>query len=148
MAGTEGRERVPDKLILLMYQSWADLDHAIDGLSAEQATTRYDGGSAIAWTVGHVTTRVDSWLNMRFQGIPAHPTFNRALFRTGGTGEAADCSGILTGVREVRAAARRFLDAEPAPDLDRVIPYGGEAHRWEERLGGPRGVGREAGRVR
>jgi hypothetical protein len=52
-----------DKLILLMYQSWTDLDNAIDGLSAEQATTWYDGGSVIAWTVGHVTTQVDSWLN-------------------------------------------------------------------------------------
>ncbi len=116
---------MPDKLILFMYQSWADLDNALDGLTIEQATTRYDGGSAIAWTVGHVTTQVDSWLNMRFQGLPAHPIFHRDQFRTGGSGETMDWSGILAGVREVRTAARQFLDAEPDADLDRVIHYDG-----------------------
>jgi hypothetical protein len=60
MARAEVKVLMADKLILLMYQSWTDPDNAIDGLSAEQAATRYDGGSAIAWTVGHVTTQVDS----------------------------------------------------------------------------------------
>jgi len=116
---------MPDKLILLTYQSWADIDQAVDGLTPEQATTRYDSGSSIAWTVGHVTTQVDSWINMRFQGLPPQSVFSRAIFRTGGSGEATDWPGILAGVRDVRAAARRFLDSEPAPDLDRVIPYDG-----------------------
>lgn len=116
---------MPDKHTLLMYQSWADLDQAVDGLTSEQATTRHDGGSSIAWTVGHVTTQVDSWINMRFQSRPPHPVFSRAIFRTGGSGEATDWSGILAGVRAVQIAARRFLDSEPAPDLDCVIPYDG-----------------------
>ncbi|HLZ09314.1 MAG TPA: DinB family protein, partial [Chloroflexota bacterium] len=116
---------MPDKLIPLMYQSWSDLDLAVDGLTLEQATTRYDNGSSIAWTVGHVTTQVDSWINQRFQGRPPHPAFSREIFRTGASGEATDWSGILAGARDVRANARRFLDAEPAPDLDLVVPYDG-----------------------
>ena len=117
--------RMPDTMALLVYQAWADLDAAVAGLTPAQAAERRDGQSAIAWTVGHVSQQVDSWLNVRFQGLPAHPTFSRDLFRTGGSGEAADWLVILDGVREVRAAARRFLDIEPGPDLDRVIAYDG-----------------------
>ncbi|MGH2460070.1 MAG: DinB family protein [Chloroflexota bacterium] len=116
---------MPEKLTLFMYQAWADLDHAVDGLTPEQATTRYDGGSSIAWTVGHVTTQVDSWINLRFQGLAPHPAFDRAIFRTGGNGEATDWPGILVGVRDVRASARRFLESDSALHLDRVIPYDG-----------------------
>jgi len=36
---------MPEKLVLFMYQSWADLDRAVDGLTPEEATARYDGGS-------------------------------------------------------------------------------------------------------
>jgi hypothetical protein len=55
-----------NKLILLMYESWANLDRTVDGLPTEEATTRHDGGSAIAWSLGHVTHMVDSWINTRF----------------------------------------------------------------------------------
>lgn len=116
---------MPNTLVLLMYQSWADLDNAIDGLPDEEATSRDDGGSSIAWTVGHVTTQVDSWLNMRFQGLPPHPVFSRETFRTGGSGEATDWPGIRAGVHQVRETARAFLDTKPGPALDRVIPYDG-----------------------
>jgi hypothetical protein len=123
---------VPDKLALFMYQSWSDLDNAVGGLTDEEATTRHAGGSSIAWTVGHVTTQIDSWINMRFQGLPPHPVFSRAMFRTGGDGEANDWPSILAGIKDVRGAARRFLDTEPAPDLERVIPYDGAiAHHFQ-----------------
>ena len=116
---------MPNKLILLMYESWADLDRAVTGLTPEEATTRHAGGSAIAWTLGHVTNMVDSWLNMRFQRLPPHPVISHAMFRTGGSGEAKDWPTILTAVKEVREAARQFLDSAQEPDLDRVIPYDG-----------------------
>ena len=116
---------MPEKLTLLMYQSWTDLDLAIDGLTSEQATTRYDHGSSIAWTVGHVTTQLDWWIKLRFQGRPPHQAFSREVFRTEASGKATDWSGILAGMLDVRANARRFLDSEPGPDLDRVIPYDG-----------------------
>jgi uncharacterized damage-inducible protein DinB len=112
-----------DKVVALMYQSWDDLDHAVAGLTAEEATARHDGGSSIAWTLGHVTHMVDSWLVVNFQGLPPHPVINDTAFARGGGGEANDWPAILAGVKEVRDAARRFLDQEP--DLDRLIPYHG-----------------------
>jgi uncharacterized damage-inducible protein DinB len=114
-----------DKLILLMYESWADLDRAVNGLTPEQATTHHNGGSAIAWTLGHVTNMLDSWINMRFQSLPPHPVISDLRFRTGGSGQAKDWPTILTAVKEVREAARRFLDSAQEPDLHRVIPYDG-----------------------
>lgn len=98
--------------IALMYQSWTDLDRALSGLDAETATVRNDGGSSIAWTVGHVTNMVDSWLNVRFQGLSAHPVIGQPAFRTGGSGSAEDWLGILAGLGEVQTAARSFLDSQ------------------------------------
>jgi uncharacterized damage-inducible protein DinB len=114
-----------DKLILLMYRAWADIDKAVDGLSPDKATARRDGGSSIAWTFGHVAQMLDSWINANFQGLPRHSIMGQATFRSGGTGEAKDWPAIQAGVQEVRDAARKFLDAEPAPDLDRMITYDG-----------------------
>ena len=116
---------MPNKLILLLYESWSDLDGAVDGLTPEEATTRHHEGSAVAWTLGHVTTMVDSWINVRFQGLPPHPMGSHPMFRTGGSGEAEDWPGILNAVREVREAAKRFLEDSQEADLDRVIPYDG-----------------------
>ena len=116
---------MPDKLILLTYESWADLDRAVKGLTAEEAMTRHDGSSRIAWTVGHVTNMVDSWINMRFQRLPPHPVISLPMFRTGASGETEDWATVVGAVEEVRKAARQLLDAEQGPDLDRVIPYDG-----------------------
>jgi uncharacterized damage-inducible protein DinB len=114
-----------DKLILLMYRAWADIDRAVDGLSAQEATARRDGGSSIAWTFGHVAQMVDSWINRKFQGLAPHPVLGQPEFRARGSGNADDWRGIQAAVQEVRDASRRFLDADPAPDLDRMIPYDG-----------------------
>jgi hypothetical protein len=114
-----------DNLVPLIYQSWSDLDNAVAGLTPEQATERRDGQSAIAWTVGHVSQQVDSWLNMRLQGLPPHPLVSDPRFHTGASGDADDWPGLLAAVREVRATARAFLDAEPAPSLDLRVPYTG-----------------------
>lgn len=114
-----------DKLILFMYRSWADVDRAIEGLTAEEATARHHGGSSVAWTFGHVACMIASWINTRFVGMPPHPVISRPAFRSGGSGEADDWSAVQAAVREVRDGSRRFLDAVPAPDLDRVLPYDG-----------------------
>jgi len=68
---------------------------------------------------------IDSWINTRFVGIPPHPVISGPAFRSGGSGEADDWPAVQAAVREVRDASRRFLDADPAPDLDRMIPYDG-----------------------
>src|SRR5688572_10109135 len=83
----ERRTRMPDNLALLVYQAWSDLDQAIAGLTPEQATERRDGQSAVAWTVGHVSQQVDSWLNMRLQGLPRHPLLADPCFATGAGGD-------------------------------------------------------------
>ena len=102
-----------------------ELDGAVKGLTLEEATTRHDSGSSVAWTVGHVTTMLDSWINTNFQGLPAHPLISSPNFRTGGTGEENDWTGVLAAVEEVRGSTRRFLDPEPGPELERVVPYNG-----------------------
>jgi hypothetical protein len=114
----------PD-LVLLMYQSWADLDHAVEGLTLEETTFQYDGGSSISWTLGHVTNMVDSWLNVRFQGLPAHSVTSDLRFRTGGSGEAKDWPVVLAGTRAVREEVCHFLDSQPAPSLERTVAYDG-----------------------
>ena len=116
---------MPDKLILLMYESWAQLDRSMGGLTPEEMTTRYNGGSSVAWTFGHVTNMVDSWINVRFQGLSPHPVISQVDFRTGGSGEAKDWPTISAAVSEVRGAAIRFLDSKTDSDLDHVIPYDG-----------------------
>ena len=115
----------PNKLVLLTYESWADLYRAIDGLTLEEATTRSHGSSAIAWTLGHVTHMVDSWINVRFQRLPPHPVIDTPEYRAGGGGEVLDWPTVLAAAGEVRDTVRRFLDTVDEADLDRVIPYDG-----------------------
>ena len=114
-----------DKLIPLMYRAWADIDRAVAGLSAEDATAQREGGSSITWTYGHVAQQVDSWISRKFGGLAPHSVLGQPEFRARGSGSADDWRGIQVAVQEVRDAARKFLDAEPAPDLDRVIQYDG-----------------------
>jgi hypothetical protein len=116
---------MPEPLVLYLYQAWSDLDTALDGLSGSEAATAYDGGSSFAWTVGHVTQQVDSWLNGRFQGLPPHPLMCQDRFRTGGDGTFEEWPAMKAGVDEVRASARAYLDKLNASDLDRVVPYTG-----------------------
>ena len=51
---------MPHRLTLFLYESWSMVDDAVEGLTSKEATTRYDGGSSVAWTIGHVNTMVDS----------------------------------------------------------------------------------------
>ncbi len=114
-----------DKLVLLLFESWADLDRAVTGLTPGDASTRRHGGSSIAWTVGHVTNMLDSWINVRFQGMPPNPVISSPDFRTGGRGDAGDWNGIWAAVLEARQTARSFLASQSGSDLERVIPYDG-----------------------
>jgi hypothetical protein len=116
---------VADDLVRALYQSWADLDDAIAGLTDEQATQRRDGQSAIAWTVGHVGQQIDSWLNMRLQGLPRNRLLADPCFATGEEGRFDDWPVLLAAVGEARERARGFLDREPAPELALRVPYDG-----------------------
>ena len=116
---------MPNKLIFYTYESWAEVDRATARLTARDATMRYNDGSSIAWTLGHITTMVDSWVNTKFQRLPPHPFISRPNFRTGGTGEEKDWPAVRAGVTEVREWARKFLDSEEDRNLDHAVPYDG-----------------------
>ncbi len=114
-----------NKLVSLLYESWADLDLATGGLTPALATERADGGSCIAWAVAHVTQMLDSFVVVRFLGLPRHPVISNPAFRTGGSGEALDWPLVAASVREVREAAKRLLDSATEADLRRTVPYDG-----------------------
>jgi DinB superfamily len=114
-----------DRLIPFLYQSWDDLDHAVHGLTAAEAADYASNRSSICWTDGHVTQMLDSWLNARFQGREPHPLVAAADFRTGGSGQPVDGQRMQGAVRDVRAAARSFLESAAARDLDQIVTYDG-----------------------
>lgn len=114
------------KLVMLLYQSWSDLDQALASITPGEASARPGGCSSIAWTLGHVTTSIDWWLNMRFQHLPPNPVINNPDFRTGGSGNPPDWSTLRKAVDEVRASAKRILDTKQDADVEHVIPYDGD----------------------
>ena len=116
--------RVTDNPAFLLFDAWDDLDRVYAGLSAEDAVQRADG-SAFAWTLAHTTNQLDTWINVRFQGIEPHPLLGQERFRFGGTGEAEEWDDILAAVADVRDRAKSYLEAVTADELDRVHPYDG-----------------------
>ena len=110
-------------LVAFVYDSWADLDRVVEGLDRGLAEQQPNGGSAIAWSVGHVTNQLDGWVNSRFGGIAPHGLIGSKHFRDGGG--ADDWPAIQQGVGEVRQLARSFLDHLSDADLRRTIPYDG-----------------------
>ena len=126
---------MPDRLVLFLYESWKYLDESVEGLTREEATTRHYGGSSIAWTIGHVTTMVDSWINANFQGLPPHPFIsgNRFSHRHLTTAEQVSATSgrkVLSAAHEVRRKARTYLDS--GPPIDNVIPYAGSIELLRE----------------
>lgn len=113
------------KTVGLLFDAWDDFDRVLDGLSVEGAVKRRAGGSSFAWTAGHVSNQVDAWINVRFNRIEPHPLIGATSFRIGGAGAADDWPAIDKGVREVRVAARSYLQGLTDDDLRLVIRYDG-----------------------
>ena len=113
------------KLVGLLFDSWTDMDRVVNGLTPEDAIESFDGGSSFAWTSAHVANAVDAWVNVRFQDRQPHPLIGQQHFRFGGTGRADDWVSIQAGVRDVREAARTYLQNLDDRDLERTIPYDG-----------------------
>ena len=117
------RGGMSNKLIGLMYESWADLDRAVSGLTPEEALARHDGGSSIAWTVGHLTHMLDSWIVVRFQGLPPHPVISDPTFRTGGSGRVVgppaplDVLQVEYGIESFFVPEGRGRTVEQARDI-------------------------------
>ena len=113
-----------DKQVGLMYETWSDLDRVVVGLDAATATQSLEGGNSIAWSVAHVTTDVDSWINALFAGKPRHPVIGDPRFKLNGDGLLErEWQLILHSVKEVRDTARNYL--EGSPPMDKLIPYAG-----------------------
>jgi len=109
------------------------MDRVLDGLEDQLATEQIDGGSSFAWTLGHVTSQVDAWINVRFGRRHTHHLIGDTRFNVGGTGSAQDWQAIRHGVYEVREGARSFLANEG--DSDQVVAYDGSfVHLRKSRL--------------
>jgi len=120
------------RLVGLLFEAWKDMDRVLADLDADDAVRPLDGGSSIAWTAAHLANQVDAWINVRFQRRPPHELIGQNRFRAGGTGAADDWQAIQAGVREVRDAARRYLEGLSESDLDLVIPYDGSFSHLRE----------------
>ena len=114
-----------DRTIELLYQSWRDLDHAVEGLGDPEAERRIAGLSRIAWTVGHLGQQIDSWINVRFAGHAKHPVLSDPMFHTGASGETLAWQVVRQATLEVRATASVFLDGIDDSTLEHVVPYDG-----------------------
>ncbi len=114
-----------DKLVGLVFEAWGDMDRVLAGLTLEEMSTRWDGGSSFAWTLAHATNMLDALVNVRFLHLAPHALIGLARFRIGGDGVAEDWPAIETGVGEVRATDRDFLQGLSGNDLDLVAPYDG-----------------------
>jgi hypothetical protein len=112
-------------LVGLVIEGWDELDRVLDGLEAAGAIRQVDGGSSFAWTLGHVTNQLDSWINVRLQHAAPHPVFEDARWRFGGTGVADNWDEVRRGAVEVRDAARGYLEALDDAALAVESPYAG-----------------------
>ncbi|MCO5176739.1 MAG: hypothetical protein M9890_07185 [Thermomicrobiales bacterium] len=57
--------QLPTMPAILLLTAWDDLDAAIADVAPEDMLRQLDGGSCFAWTIGHVTFQIDSWINKR-----------------------------------------------------------------------------------
>jgi len=120
----EGRT-VRNPLVGAFFDAWDELDLVLDGVTHAEMIEPWGGGSAFAWTYGHVANSIDAWLNVRFQRLAPHPVIGDRDLRFGGSGRAGDWPVIARGATEVRKATRRYLRGVGEPDLDLVLPYDG-----------------------
>ena len=112
-------------LVGALFDAWDDLDLTLAGATPDDMLEPWGGGSAFAWTYGHVANSIDAWLNVRFQGLAPHPVIGDHDLRFGGSGRATDWPAIRQGVAEAREVTRSYLQGLAEPDLDLVIPYDG-----------------------
>ena len=122
------------KLVGLLFDAWDDLDRATDGLDAAQAAAGMAGGSSFAWTVGHLASYVDFWINVKFAGREPHALISEDRFRFGAAGQAEDWDAIRQAALAVRADARDHLAPLTDADLDRGIPYQGMHQRHQGKV--------------
>jgi hypothetical protein len=113
------------KSVGLILAAWDDADRVVAGLDDDAMVRSAGGESSFAWTQAHLANQLDAWINVRFQGRPAHPLIGQPAFRIGSAGHAENWPLIQAGIRIVREAARSYLLPLDERDLDRAVPYTG-----------------------
>ncbi len=58
---------VRNPLVGAFFDAWDELDLVLDGVTPAEMVAPWGGGSAFAWTYGHVANSIDAWLDVRFQ---------------------------------------------------------------------------------
>ncbi len=102
------------------------------GMSSAEAMARPDGRESFAWTLGHLSQQVDSWINVTFAGRRPNPLLGTERFRRGSVGAADDWLGIVGATSAVRTEAHDFLRERTDADLERRIPYDGSLVELKE----------------
>lgn len=116
----------------VLITAWEDFDRALEGVTEEEATRQVLGGSSFAWTLAHVSSAIDSWLNGRFQGFRIEPLLAEERFRYGGSGLATDYTKIREAVDRVRALAEPYMLGLSEDDLELTLPYDGSHSAFRE----------------
>jgi hypothetical protein len=109
----------------LVLESWPELDRVLDGLTSEDAVRQIDGGSSFAWTLGHLTNQLNTWINVRLLDQLPHPFFDDKRWRMGGTGAAENWREIREAADEVRAVARPYLESLDETAVNMQSAYAG-----------------------
>jgi hypothetical protein len=109
----------------LVFEAWGEVDRVLDGLDTSTATRQIDGGSAFAWTLGHLTNQLDTWINVRLAHLPPNRVLDRSELRFGGTGAADNWDEIRRAVADVRRGARDFLEPLDDAALSAETSYAG-----------------------
>jgi hypothetical protein len=112
-------------MVGLVVEGWAELDRVLDKLSNEDATRQVDGGSSFAWTLGHLSSQLDTWINVRLQHLSQNPAFATPGWGMDGTGAADNWDEIRQATAEVRSVARPYLESLSEADLAAARPIGG-----------------------
>src|ERR1700732_2269603 len=99
---------VASPIVGLIVEGRGELDRVLEGLSREDATRQVDGGSSFAWTLGHLTHQLDTWINIRLQHLAPNPVFDSPDWRFGGTGAADNWDEVRQAAVDVRASARPY----------------------------------------
>jgi uncharacterized damage-inducible protein DinB len=110
------------KLVDLLIACWDDADRVYANLSEADAKLRTGNESTFGWTLGHISGGLDRSFSMRAQGKPQHAFFAQEPFKFGvpSYGTAPDFAGVQKATKEVRAAARAYLEGLTDADLERI----------------------------
>ncbi|MEK7352909.1 MAG: DinB family protein [Chloroflexota bacterium] len=109
----------------LMLDTLDDFTRSLDGMDRASSEERLPGFSPVSWTVAHVASHIDSWVNNILAGHPRNDYLTGSAFFKGATGEGAEWKTVSTAFYEVLGKARTFLEKVTEAELARAELYQG-----------------------